>query len=138
MSLVKHTFVIDDDPIILFLMKKLMQKTRFSERVGYFENSLLAIDALRNSYSPEDLYILFLDINMPQMDAWEFLKELHSFARVDNTNVFIITSSTNDDDEEKAAKDPFVRELIHKPILVSHLSHVKKIVPGWSVDSELA
>lgn len=126
----KHTLVVDDDPIVLFLLKKLMQRTKFSEDVEYYEHSLSAIEALRQTYHKGGQYIILLDINMPEMNGWEFLEELSSFASVDNTYVFIITSSTNEDDAEKAAKDPFVRELIHKPILVSHLSHVKNIVPG--------
>lgn len=62
--------------------------------------------------------IIFLDINMPGMNGWDFLaaygelsKDIH-----DRVVVTILTTSANPDDRERAAKIPAVKDFVNKPL----------------------
>jgi CheY-like chemotaxis protein len=62
--------------------------------------------------------IIFLDINMPGMNGWDFLVEYDSLSKDihDRAVVTILTTSANPDDREKAAKFPMVKEFVSKPL----------------------
>jgi len=62
--------VIDDDPMSLKIMELLIQKTDFLELKGLYNSSLEGASAL----AEEQVDIIFLDIEMPEMSGLELLK----------------------------------------------------------------
>ncbi|SMG39639.1 Response regulator receiver domain-containing protein [Marivirga sericea] len=62
--------------------------------------------------------IIFLDINMPGMNGWDFLEEYNELSKDihERSVVTILTTSDNPDDKERAAKIPIVKEFVHKPL----------------------
>ncbi|MEH6681638.1 MAG: response regulator [Sediminicola sp.] len=126
----QHTFVVDDDPIVLFLMKKLLGAYPFAASVQYYEKSMQALSQLKGMYSMRDRYLIFLDINMPEVDGWEFLRSLSRFADPSNTFVVIITSSTDLQDKKRAEADPYTGRLLVKPVLQENLDEITKEM-GW-------
>lgn len=121
----QQVFIVDDDPIAIMILKKLIAKSNFHSAPLSFENGKLALDYFQNSYSSEDQYIVFLDINMPVMNGWEFLKAIETFAASDNTVVYLVTSSTDEADRNQAQLYPLVAEFLSKPISLSVLSELK-------------
>ena len=70
--------IIDDDEFFAFNAKRLMKDIGFSENILWYTNGQEAIDGLvglmiENIPLPE---VIFLDLNMPKKDGWEFLEEL--------------------------------------------------------------
>ncbi len=66
-----HTYIIDDDPVFIFGLKFLLNMENFAQQIKTFANGEEAIAELqKNKKLPE---IIFLDLNMPVMDGWEFL-----------------------------------------------------------------
>tara|TARA_R110002020_G_scaffold466202_1_gene688474 strand:+ start:39233 stop:39622 length:390 start_codon:yes stop_codon:yes gene_type:complete len=126
----QHTFVVDDDPIVLFLMKKLLGVYPFAASVQYYEKSMEALAQLKNLHNMGDRFLIFLDINMPEVDGWEFLRHLSRFADPSNTFVVIITSSTDLQDKKRAEADPYTRRLLVKPVLQENLDEITKEM-GW-------
>ncbi len=81
-----------------------------------------AIDALKflnsipkNKAAPN---LIFLDINMPKMDGWEFLDEYSKLPNEKKADYVIImlTTSGNPIDKEKAEKSTEVDEFLSKPL----------------------
>ncbi|MEL7005719.1 MAG: response regulator, partial [Bacteroidota bacterium] len=81
--------LVDDDDTYLFLTSKILEHI-FSEcEITTCLNGQEAIDFLEKG-SPD---VIFLDINMPVMNGWEFLAELEKKNMDLEYPVFIVTSS---------------------------------------------
>ncbi len=65
---------IDDEPIALEVIKSFTEKITFVDMVGYFTNAFEAMAFLK--LHPADL--IFLDIKMPDISGFDFLKSLHN------------------------------------------------------------
>lgn len=117
----KNSCIIDDDPISVFGIKRSMKETNFSDDVVVYTNGQEALDGLTKMLNEGKKLpsIIFLDLNMPIMDGWEFLDD---FIKIPNTNtdkviIFIVSSSMDPRDMIKAKSYSMVNNYILKPIL---------------------
>lgn len=76
--------IIDDEPLAIDLLKSYVQKTPFLELTGTFSNALSAISTI----SENDIDVLFLDINMPQITGLEFSKTIPPSTRIIFTTAY--------------------------------------------------
>ncbi len=118
----KLTFIIDDDPVFVLLFKKIMQKIGQFETVLNFENGQLGLDALIEKFDNNEPFpdIIFLDINMPVMDGWEFLKALEKYKFKDELNIYMVSSSIDPTEIKKSKKFKTVKRFISKPVSASN------------------
>ncbi len=99
-------FVVDDDKIFHFIIKKLLHNNNINVIPTFFENGLEAIQRLKwkldKGESQPDL--ILLDINMPILDGWQFLEEFKTLKKLLNKEIiiYIISSSDNQYDLDKA------------------------------------
>ncbi|WP_395043033.1 response regulator [Flavobacterium sp.] len=128
---------IDDDPITLMLCKKVISKTEFSKEIDtarngeealkYFDNLKIEIEKNQNTLFPQ---LIFLDLNMPVMNGWEFLDEfsnngyIKSFA---NTKVIVLSSTIDPSDVDKSKLYPMVINFLSKPITKEMLQSIIEI-----------
>lgn len=72
--------------------------------------------------------IIFLDINMPGLDGWDFLREFNKIPKEirDKSVIVILSTSNNPDDIEKSASFDSVKDYIEKPITPELFSTVVK------------
>lgn len=119
---IRSVYIIDDDSITIFGLRKLLDKLYKNLVIREFENGKTALDALthlqkQNKPLPE---LIFLDINMPIMDGWAFLDEFLKLPNTSTVTIKIITSSIDIRDREKwksYVKDAQHRiDFITKPI----------------------
>ena len=104
--------LIDDDFATNFINKKIVQKANITTHIQVALNGKEAIDYLCNKgkfKSEETLNpqpeLIFLDINMPVMDGWEFInayKNLIPDEQKKKINIIMLTSSFNPADKAKA------------------------------------
>jgi len=76
--------IIDDEPLAIDLLKTYVLKTPFLELVDTFSNAISAIDTINNN----NIDVLFLDINMPQISGLEFSKTISSSSRIIFTTAY--------------------------------------------------
>ena len=100
---IKSIYIIDDDSITIFGLRKLLAKFHKSVAIREFGNGRTALEALmclqkQNKSLPE---VIFLDINMPVMDGWTFLDEFLKLPNTSSVTIKIITSSIDSRDREK-------------------------------------
>lgn len=95
MKKINSIFIIDDDPITIFGIKKMLKTTVICKDIKAFENGKTALEGLterikKGASIPE---VIFLDINMPIMDGWEFLEEFIEMDIKEKIIINVITSS---------------------------------------------
>ncbi len=62
--------VVDDDPMSIKVLSKLIEKTNFLEMAGECESAIVASNALQES----QIDVIFLDVRMPEMTGMELVK----------------------------------------------------------------
>lgn len=112
---IKKTYIIDDDSIFTFVMKKLLDKHQGFGSVVDFKDGHEALNLLFSKDADLPCIIL-LDLNMPLLDGWQFLDELQASKVWEQLNVFILSSSIDYHDIEKSKQYSVVKDFISKPI----------------------
>lgn len=97
--------VIDDDPITVFGIKKMLNALDVSDIIKTYANGKEAIDDIKDMLEKkvEVPEVIFLDINMPIMDGWEFLEEFISLPLQTKIRINILTSSIDPVDRQNWA-----------------------------------
>ena len=114
MSKIDLTYIIDDDKIFTFVLKKFLEKNKNFNQILDFKNGeeVLLMLTLHN-FKPD---IILLDINMPVIDGWQFLEELEKLPNKEQYKIFIMSSSIDKADIEKSKTFSTVVDFISKPI----------------------
>ncbi|MEO8235714.1 MAG: response regulator [Flavobacterium sp.] len=115
MKKVNLTYIVDDDKIFIFVLKKLLVKNESFDQVLDFKNGEEVIKMLsdKNNILPS---IILLDINMPVIDGWQFLEQIEKLPNKNKLNIFIMSSSIDKNDIEKSKSFSTVKDFISKPI----------------------
>lgn len=110
--------IIDDDPIFVLGTKRLMELSEFSGETLVFSNGELALNAITEMIAKKESLpeIIFLDINMPVMDGWDFLEEFETLSGTENVTIYVLSSSVDPADAERARSYPHVKDYITKPL----------------------
>jgi two-component system nitrate/nitrite response regulator NarL len=119
-----HTaFLVDDSEVDLFIQKKFLELCSFAERIVTFTSPVKALEALQAYSLNEGPSLIFLDLNMPLLNGFEFLEKINSGSnRVsDRIKVVILSSSNNPADRLKAKEFPNVISFLSKPLNVDEL-----------------
>ncbi|WP_436517860.1 response regulator [Ekhidna sp. To15] len=103
--------LVDDDPIFLTLAELAIKKERDHVEIFKAMNGEEAINFLKG----QSVDIIFLDLNMPVMNGWEFLDVL---PQIENwgKQVYVLTSSIDPSDQRKADENPLVTSMLEKPL----------------------
>jgi CheY-like chemotaxis protein len=126
----KKVYLIDDDDIYVFLTKKTILRVMDEVDVEVFSDGLKAITHLKKIQNQPELLpdVIFLDLNMPVMDGWEFLEEYEelapSFARTNE--LYIVSSSISPHEMERSKNINSVSEFIIKPLVKEKFLEILK------------
>lgn len=107
--------VIDDDAVVLFLHKVLIKKSKLPSNVRDFINAEEAMHFLNHRTSDNNL-LIFLDINMPHYNGWDFLDRIENLPNMENIFVVMVTSSINESDRKQASGYARVIDYREKPL----------------------
>ena len=126
--------LVDDDEPTIFLNRMTLEQAECTEHIRVLQSGQEALDFLahKGKYleAPDcprpDL--IFLDVNMPAMDGWEFLERYQRLRPDQKVPVVMImlTTSLNPDDEAKAKAIPEVSGFENKPLRIDRLRELLK------------
>ena len=113
--------LIDDDAINNTICKLCIKKTLGEVPITTFTNPLQGFQFLQHEYGegvPANPAILFLDINMPEINGWDFLEMFDKLSEdlKRRIRIVLLSSSINQIDIEKAKADKNVVAFISKPL----------------------
>ncbi len=133
MKKIKFIGIVDDDPITIFGIKKMLNSVVECETIEDYRNGKIAFDSINKKIiGNEDIpEIIFLDINMPIMDGWQFLEEFLKLPIKKRVRINIVTSSIDPYDRKKweCFKDK-THHLItfnNKPIKRNEIAEITKV-----------
>jgi CheY-like chemotaxis protein len=118
--------LVDDDPIVILLQKKLMEKAGISHPVASFNNGESALDFLAENEGLSEELLMFLDINMPGLSGWDVLDRLESTQFSELLKVIIITSSIESSDKRRAERYPRIVDFWVKPFSIQDFVMLKE------------
>lgn len=121
----KKVLLIEDNETTNFIHRLVLKNAGF-EMVDEVLNGLDAFDYLEKS-CPD---IIFLDINMPIMSGWEFLKEREIKGFCDKTKIAMLSTSTRLEDKKKAKEHKSVIAYFEKPLTKEHIEELKEKIFG--------
>lgn len=117
--------LVDDDPDDNYYHQIIINKMNMVNQIDIAVNGIEAIAYLKNeNHIPPD--ILFLDLNMPKMNGWEFLEQYKSFSAEKKAKVLIVilTTSANPDDIKRAKEIEDVTGFETKPLTQELLTEI--------------
>ncbi len=108
MSEKKKILVIDDEPSILYVVINRLQASGYTVVTAY--DGFNGLETLEK----ENVDLILLDIMMPKMDGFQFLKELKKVKKGNKVPVIMFSAKVQDEDVRKA-KDLGASDFISKP-----------------------
>lgn len=130
-------YIVDDDPVYVFGLQKMIKINKYSNSVVNFQNGLEALNRLKADIESNDTLpdLILLDINMPVMDGWQFLEE---FARNEglvakNITIHMVSSSIEDADRQRALSYSLINQYIAKPLTANKLAEIFGVSNGVSL-----
>lgn len=119
---INNILLVDDDSVNNFIVINTLNKLDITENIDSVLNGLDGIEYLKAKIETNKELIpsvIFLDINMPIMDGWEFLQEFELFPEEvkNHCNIYMVSSSVYEDDISKSKQYKSVKDFISKPLM---------------------
>ncbi len=127
--------LLDDDDLVNFINQKVMESCNFSKNIFVNTSAKSALELLNNltvtGSAGENLIpqVIFVDINMPLMDGFQFIQALllNQNKNIQNIKLVILTSSVHDVDRIKSKEISDKIEFLNKPLTKEVLESLGKI-----------
>ena len=128
----KNIMLVDDDKIFNFLSEKTITSLGLANEIHFALNGKQALELLEeykkgNVQRPD---IIFLDLNMPEVDGFSFLKNFKDLPDPikSKSKIVVLTSSNSAKDRSQAFTYPNVIQFITKPLKQSDIEDLKKLI----------
>ncbi|MGN7786667.1 response regulator [Niabella sp. 22666] len=129
MNVSKLILIVDDDNVYKLVTRRMISICCSNAEIIFAENGREAINLLQGAILDRSLRlpdIILLDIEMPEMNGWEFLRAFSSLPGMATRDIkiYVASSSIDELDRERTQIYPAVKELLVKPFSVSKISGI--------------
>jgi CheY-like chemotaxis protein len=126
--------MVEDNPVDVSLVRWVLTAHELSHTLHVIDNgdhALNYIHQLAHEERPPSPTIMLLDLNLPQRDGREILRQMKSIPQVADIRVVIVTGSNNPTDRRETlamgadayfAKPTHLHEFMHLGDLIKHLA----------------
>ena len=121
--------LIEDNLIDQLITTKLLKKTFDSFQFSVVNDGKQGMEWLSKfNYTNHEHLVILLDIKMPQMDGFEFLKQYDTLpdGLKNKTEIFMLSSTLDPNDLKRANENRYVKKLFSKPLSVSQFKEMMR------------
>jgi CheY-like chemotaxis protein len=118
-----NILLVEDDEVDVMNVRRAFAKNHIANPLFVAANGVEALELLRGGAVPRERRMVLLDLNMPQMNGIEFLRELRRDPDLHVTPVVVLTTS-NDERDRIEAYDLNVAGYLLKPVTFSNFCDV--------------
>ncbi|MCB9233069.1 MAG: response regulator [Bacteroidia bacterium] len=120
--------LVDEDEIDNIINQKIIESNSFADEILVYQTGQEALEYLSsnskdNAALPD---LIFLDINMPIMDGFQFLEEFEKMPDSVKTKckIIMLSSSISPRDIDRAASNKYVIKYLNKPLNSRYLQAI--------------
>lgn len=121
--------LIDDDEATNYYNQIIIRKLNCTDKIVVKESGFEALEYLKSkeedgNYPCPDL--IFLDINMPAMNGWEFLEQYKKLEATQRGRIVVVmlTTSLNPADQEMASRLNEIQDFVNKPLGIELVQNI--------------
>lgn len=129
MKKLKNIFVIDNDPVSNFVSEKIINFLGLTEKITTFLGGEDALEFLKcNNISDQDYpEIIMLDLDMPCMNGFQFLKALKKL-KIEHKFIVVILSTSVYSKNIELVKSKGLKFYVAKPLDVNKMKEVYRLI----------
>jgi CheY-like chemotaxis protein len=124
----KNVLLIDDSYIDNLINRKILDNSNYAESITVIDSPNEAFKLIKDSLENGDILpeVIFLDLRMPLMNGFEFLKGLLELPdlKPGQIKIYVLTSSLDPKDIKKVKENPLVSKFIGKPLTKQILQEI--------------
>ncbi len=108
---------IDDDEATNYYNRYIIEEINISKECRFFQKAEEALEYFKNLNDPTLIPdVLFLDINMPRMNGWNFLEKFKELKMEKTPRVVMLSTSISPKEHSRAREDEMIYKFINKPL----------------------
>lgn len=108
--------LIDDNHTTNFLNEMVINRSGHNIDVISFDRAAKALEYFIQHKDQSEKYLIFLDINMPEMDGWDFADAYAKVQFMSSNVIIMLTSSVDPRDKERALQYDAIQDYHSKPL----------------------
>lgn len=110
--------LIDDSVFDLLTEEKLLLKSGLTDTVKSFSSAQEAIKFLKEQTGAMPETVILLDLQMPEINGFEFTRHFAEMSEEmrKRIRIYMISSTVDSMDIEEARANPYISELLSKPL----------------------
>lgn len=127
--MVNSAVLIDDSDIDLFIQRRFLEVYNFSKNLISFKSAEDALKELETNFDRLSPDVIFLDLNMPNVDGFGFLEGFKSLPKKvqEKSKIVVLTSSNSQKDRAQAFSYANVIHFVTKPLKQVDIEELKKL-----------
>lgn len=122
--------IVDDNKVDIFITTKLLSNSFLAKEILQYTSAEEGLEFLKKNIDKRENLpeLIFLDLNMPKMDGFEFIERFNELDKslIENCKICIVSSSICSYDLHKAKTLREVSEITNKPISFDFIQKLKE------------
>lgn len=131
-----RVLLVEDDDVDVDVVKRGFRAHRIANPIVVARDGMEALEILRGGDGRPPLprpYLILLDLNMPRMNGIEFLQALRKDPELEDSVVFVLTTSQNEADRVRAYKEHIAGYMVKSQAGASFKNALDMLNQFWTV-----